>query len=97
LIRRGAASFGFALLPATRGRLVRIALAALAMAGLLWLAAQLPVIRAPLHGLGQAVSIALAVAGAATIYLLMLALFGIAGWREAVNAIGSARPRDLRS
>src|SRR6202023_1379654 len=41
LIRRGAATFGFSIDAAARRRLPRIAAAALAMAGLLWLAMRL--------------------------------------------------------
>jgi putative peptidoglycan lipid II flippase len=55
LIRRGAASFGFAIDAAARRRLPRIVAAALAMGGLLWLSAAfvLP-LAADTHGLAQA-------------------------------------------
>jgi putative peptidoglycan lipid II flippase len=96
LTRSAASSFGFALLPATPGRLARIAASALAMAGLLWLAAQLPALNADAHRLSQAVSLALLIAGGLGLYLLLLALFGVASWRQAASAIRSGKPRDLR-
>ncbi len=95
LIRSGVAAFGFALLPATPGRLVRIALAASLMAGLLDLAARLPALHAPAHGLAQALALALLIAGGVAIYLLLLALFGIGSWRQAVDAIKAGGRRDL--
>ncbi|WP_407177624.1 murein biosynthesis integral membrane protein MurJ [Bradyrhizobium sp. STM 3562] len=97
LARSGVAAFGFSLAAATRQRLGRIAAAAFIMAGLLWLAARLSVLGAPAHGMAQAMSIILAIAGGLAIYLLLLGLFGVAGWRAAVNAIRSGKPRDLRS
>ncbi len=97
LIRRGRAAFGFSILPATRRRLVGIAAAAFAMAGLLWLATLVPALNPPTRGLAQAISLALMIAGGAAIYLLLLALFGVVRWRETVNAIRQGRPRDLRS
>jgi putative peptidoglycan lipid II flippase len=96
LIRSGAAAFGFALLPATPGRLVRIALAAFMMAGLLDLATRLPALHAPAHGLAHALALALLIAGGVAIYLLLLGLFGVGTWRQAINAIGAGQPRDLR-
>ena len=82
--------FGFGIDAAARRRLPRIVAAALAMGAALWLA---PI--AKLQGLAQAVSlIALIVAGV-TLYGLLLQLFGVAGWREAVNAL-KGRQRDLR-
>lgn len=90
LIREGAMRFGFGIDAAARRRLPRIVAAALAMGAALWLA---PI--AKLNGLAQAVSlIALIVAGV-TLYGLLLQLFGVAGWREAVNAL-KGRQRDLR-
>jgi len=96
LIRSGAAAFGFSLLAATPGRLSRIAAAAFLMAGLLYLATRLPVLHSPAHRLAQAFALALLIACGVAIYLLLLALFGVAGWRQAVNAIRSGKPRDLR-
>jgi putative peptidoglycan lipid II flippase len=96
LIRSGVSAFGFALLPPTYGRLFRIALAASLMAGLLDLAMRLPVLHAPAHGLAQAVSLACLIAGGLAIYLLLLGLFGIGTWRQAVDAIKTGGPRDLR-
>jgi putative peptidoglycan lipid II flippase len=97
LIRSGAAAFGFSLLPATPGRLVRIVLAAVLMAGLLDLAARLPALHPTAHGLALALALALLIAGGVVIYLVLLALFGVATWRQAVEAIRSGKPRDLRT
>jgi len=97
LIRSGMAAFGFALLPATRGRLARMATAAFLMAGLLYPATSLPALHAPAHSLAQALALALLIAGGVAVYLFLLALFGVVSWRQAVNAIRSGQPSDLRS
>ncbi|MCP4616384.1 MAG: murein biosynthesis integral membrane protein MurJ [Bradyrhizobium sp.] len=90
LIREGATRFGFSIDAAARRRLPRIVAAAAVMGVALWL---VPIAR--LAGLAQAAAIiALIVAGVA-LYGLLLQLFGITGWREAVNALRGA-PRDLR-
>jgi putative peptidoglycan lipid II flippase len=96
LIRSGAAGFGFALLPGTRGRLLRIVLAALLMAGLLELATRLPALHAPAHSFVQALSLAFLIAGGVAVYLILLALLGVGNWRQAVEAIKAGGPRDLR-
>jgi putative peptidoglycan lipid II flippase len=67
------------------------------MAGLLDLATRLPALQSPAHGLAQALVLAFLIAGAVTIYLLLLALFGIGTWRQAVDAVRSGKPRDLRN
>jgi putative peptidoglycan lipid II flippase len=95
LIRSGVAAFGFALLPATSGRLVRIVLAALVMAALLDLAARL--IGWPAHGLAEALVLALLIAGAVAIYLVLLTMFGIGSWRQALAAMRSGKPRGPRA
>ncbi|TMJ21203.1 MAG: murein biosynthesis integral membrane protein MurJ, partial [Alphaproteobacteria bacterium] len=95
LIRRGAASFGFAIDDAARRRLPRIAAAALVMGALLWLAVNF--IPAPMHGIAQTVVLALLIAGAMACYGLLLSLFGVTGWRETVNALRPAKPGDLRA
>jgi putative peptidoglycan lipid II flippase len=94
LLRESAARFGLSLDAAARKRLPRIAAAALAMGALLWLAIKfLPI--AGLHGLAQAaVLLALIVAGIAC-YGLILGLFGVIGWREAVNAVRQNPPGGL--
>ncbi len=91
LIREGAARFGFAIDPAARRRLPRIAAAALAMAAAIWFALRF----LPAAGLAQAVAVAVLVAGGVALYGLLLQLFGVAGWRETVNAL-KGPPRDLR-
>jgi len=88
LIRRGAATFGFSIDADAKRRLPRIALSALAMGALLWLATRsLPVLASDAHGLVQAVLLLAVIAAAIAIYGLFLRLFGAIGWREAVNAV----------
>jgi putative peptidoglycan lipid II flippase len=97
LIRRGALTFGFSIDAAARRRLPRIVVAALAMGGLLWLAARLvPVLTTGSHGLVQAALLLVLIIGGIAVYGLFLGLFGVTGWREAVNAIRQSSPRDLR-
>jgi putative peptidoglycan lipid II flippase len=67
------------------------------MAALLWLATRMAALHPPAHGLAQAIPVVLLIAGGAFVYLLLLALFGIAGWRETVEVIRRGKPRDLRS
>lgn len=97
LIRRGAETFGFSIDMQARRRLPRMVAGALAMGALLWLAARfvLP-LAAGAHGLAQAVVLAILIAGGIASYGLFLRLFGIAGWREAVNALRQKAPADLR-
>ena len=90
LIREGATRFGFAIDAAARRRLPRIVAAAAVMGAALWL---VPIAR--LDGLAQAAAIIGVIAAGVVLYGLLLQLFGITGWREAVNALRSA-PRDLR-
>jgi len=88
LIRRGAATFGFSIDREARRRLPRIALSALAMGVVLWLAARsLPTVATGMHGLVQAVLLLAVIAAGIAIYGLFLRLFGVTGWREAVNAV----------
>ena len=97
VIRRGAATFGFSIDAAARRRLPRIVAAALAMGGLLWLAASLaPALSANAHGLAQAAVLVMLISGAIAIYALLLALFGVIRWDDAVNAAIRAKPGDLR-
>ena len=67
-------------------------LAALAMGGLLWLATRFACRSPALHGLAQAVALLVLIAAGIAIYGLFLRLFGVIGWREAVNAIRQNRP-----
>ena len=88
LIRRGAETFGFSIDAGAKRRLPRIALAALAMGALLWLATRLlPALTSGAHGLVQAVLWLAVISAGIAIYGLFLQLFGVTGWREAVNAI----------
>jgi putative peptidoglycan lipid II flippase len=94
LIRSGAETFGFSIDAAARRRLPAILAAALAMGTALWLALRwlTPVLAGSPHGLVIVLPI-LIIAGIA-IYGLFLRLFGITGWREALNAVRQT-PGDL--
>jgi putative peptidoglycan lipid II flippase len=97
LIRRGAAISGFSIDAAARRRLPRIASAALAMGGLIWLMArQIPALTADSHGIVAAILLAMLVSGGIAIYGLLLALFGVTSWAEAVNALRQTAKPDLR-
>ncbi len=97
MIRRGAATFGFSIDAAARRRLPRIVAAALAMGGGLWLAAPFVLgLGVTGHGLAQAVTVAVLIAGGAAIYALLLALLGAIRWDEAVNAIRQTAGSGLR-
>ena len=95
LLREAAATFGFSLDAAARKRLPRIVAAALAMAGLLWLAARQTPLEG-LRGLAQAAVLLSLIAGGIALYGLLLRLFGVVRWREAVNAIRLNPPSGLR-
>ncbi|NVN85628.1 MAG: murein biosynthesis integral membrane protein MurJ [Rhodopseudomonas sp.] len=94
LIRRGAATFGLSLTADARRRLVLIAIAALAMAGLLWLKATfaLPLV-AQAHSAIQAAALLLVIAGAVAIYGGLLVLLGVVSPSELLRAI--RRPAGL--
>jgi putative peptidoglycan lipid II flippase len=95
LIERGSATFGFSVDAAAARRLPRIFAAAMAMGGLLWLTA--PVALTPnAHGAAQAIVLAALISGAIALYGLLLALFGVIGWSEAVNAARQTRASGLR-
>jgi putative peptidoglycan lipid II flippase len=97
LIRHGAATFGFSIDAAGRRRLPLIVAAALAMGGLLWLAA--PFVLASggnAHGVAQAALVAMLITGGMAIYGLLLALLGVIRWSEAVNAIRQTAGPGLR-
>src|SRR6266478_2708614 len=97
LIRRGAATSGFSVDAAARRRLPRIAMAALTMGGLLWLmATYLPAPAAGAHSIAQAVVLGLLIAGGMAIYGLLLALFGVIKWADAVSAVRQTTAPDLR-
>lgn len=93
LIRRGAETFGFSIDADAKRRLPRIVLAALSMGALLWLATRaLPTLTSGAHGLIQAVLLLIVISAGIAIYGLLLQLSGVAGWREAVNAIRPNKP-----
>jgi putative peptidoglycan lipid II flippase len=98
LIRHGATTFGFSIDAAARGRLPRIVAAALAMGGLLYLAA--PLVLGPgnqaLGGLVQAILVLALISAGIAVYALLLALLGVIRWAEAVNAIRQTSAPGLR-
>jgi putative peptidoglycan lipid II flippase len=95
LIRRGSATFGFSIDAAARRRLPRIILAAMAMGGLLWVAARLA--PAPeTHALANALVLMMLMAGAVAIYALLLALLGVIRRDEALLALRQNARSDLR-
>jgi putative peptidoglycan lipid II flippase len=91
LVRRGAETFGFSIDAAARRRLPRIFASALAMGGLLWLGTRLMPVAAGSHGFVQALILLALIAGGIAIYGLLLGLFGVTGWREAVGAFRQSR------
>ena len=98
LVRRSAKAFGFSLDATARHRLPRIALAALVMGTLLWVAASLTgTFASDTSRLAQAVILLAAIGCGIIAYGLCLTAFGMAGWREAVNAIRRGEPRDLHT
>jgi putative peptidoglycan lipid II flippase len=98
LIRRGAATFGFSIDPEARRRLPRIVLAALAMGGLLWLAARFTLAQSEtMHGFAQAAALLALIAGGIAVYGLLLGFFGVTSWRETLNAIRQPSRSDLRT
>ncbi|MBR0871528.1 murein biosynthesis integral membrane protein MurJ [Bradyrhizobium tropiciagri] len=90
LIRKGATSFGFSIDADARRRLPRILAAALAMGALLWIAARL--LPAGAHGLVEAAALLVLITAGIAAYGLLLQLFGVTGWRQAVNAVKQGRP-----
>jgi putative peptidoglycan lipid II flippase len=97
LVWRGSATFGFAVDAAALRRLPRIAAAAMAMGGLLWLMARwMPASAAGAHGVAQAVVLATLISGAMAVYGLLLTLFGVIGWQDAVNAVRQTTASGLR-
>ncbi len=93
LIRQGPANFGLSLNTDAQRRLPRIAAAALAMGGLLWLASGTA---ANAHGLAQAALLLALIAGAIVTYGLLLLAFRVATRDEVVNAFSQRGNRDLR-
>ena len=67
------------------------------MGGLLWLMATLVLAPAArTHGIAQAVVPMVLISGGIAIYGLLLALFGVIGWGEAVSALRQTKASDLR-
>jgi putative peptidoglycan lipid II flippase len=96
LTTRGAVAFGFSIDPQARRRLPRIALAALVMGGLLWLANFVLPWTADAHGLVQTAVLGILIAGGLAVYALLLILFGVIDW-AGLRRRWAVRQRDLRS
>jgi putative peptidoglycan lipid II flippase len=97
LLRRGAAAFGLTLDTAARRRLPRIVAAAAVMGCALWLATTFAAgPQAQQHGVAQAALLLVLIAGAVAVYGLLLAAFGVTGWREAIAALRQKPSPHLR-
>jgi putative peptidoglycan lipid II flippase len=96
LIRRGAETFGFSIDAAARRRLPGILAAAVAMGVALWLALRwlTPLLGSSSQGL--VIILPVLIIAAIAIYGVFLRLFGIPGWREAVDALRVNKAADLR-
>jgi putative peptidoglycan lipid II flippase len=92
LVRQGSLTFGLSLDAAARRRLPRIVAAALAMGALLWLAAT--IVMPFTRGLIQAVALLALIAAAIAVYALLLALLGVAPWRETMAALRQSGGQD---
>ncbi len=98
LTRRGAATFRFSIDTAARRRLPRIALAALGMGGLLWGTTRWVLgQKAELHGFAEALALLILITAGIVVYGLLLSIFGVTGWREAIGAVRRTPPDDLRA
>jgi putative peptidoglycan lipid II flippase len=91
LIRKGASTFGFSIDADARRRLPRIVASALAMGAALRLAIGLIPISSNSHVLAQAMMLLVLITGGIAIYGLLLTLFGVTRWREAINAFRQKR------
>jgi putative peptidoglycan lipid II flippase len=91
LIGRGATTFGFSIDTVARRRLPRIFTSALAMGAVLWLATRVVPMTPASHIVVQVIGLLVLIAGGIAAYGLFLALFGVTGWREAVNAVRQKR------
>ena len=89
LLRKGTSEFGFAVDASARTRLPRIALAAIAMGGLLWLTTGL--VPAESQGFIKFVALGAQIAAGIAVYGLLLRILGVTSWHEAVGAL--KRPR----
>jgi len=68
------------------------------MGGLLWLTGAVArALTAGMHSIAQATLAGMLIVGGMAIYALLLALFGVLSWREAVSAIRQTTAPDLRN
>jgi putative peptidoglycan lipid II flippase len=97
LLRRGGAAFGFSIDAAARRRLPRIIAAGLVMGGLLQLATSMITLEGNARGLGLAIVLFALISAGIAVYGLLLQLFGVTGWHEAIGAVRRSASRDLRT
>ncbi len=97
LVRSIAATFGFSVDAEARRRLPRIALAALGMGGLLWLAVRLLFPTSGAHGLLQAAALVILIAAGVAIYGLLLLTFRVIDRDDMQAALLRSRSGDLRA
>ncbi|CCD94504.1 putative Virulence factor MviN-like protein [Bradyrhizobium sp. ORS 375] len=95
LLRRGAASFGFAISSATRRRLPRIAFAAAIMAAALWAVAAVTLHAAAGSHFGAALLLAGLIGGAIMLYAALLLVLDVVDWRQTLQAIRQRSPGNL--
>jgi putative peptidoglycan lipid II flippase len=95
LIQSGTSSFGFSIDASARRRLPRILVAALAMGGLLWLAAWLVPVPDG-HVIAQALLLLVLISCAIAAYGLLLVSLGVIRWDDAVKAVRQTADSDLR-
>lgn len=97
LARGMAAGFGFSIDAEARRRLPRIALAALVMGGVLWLAVRLLAPMSGAHGLLQAATLVVLIAAGAAIYGLFLLTLRVIDRNDIQTALARSRSGDLRA
>jgi putative peptidoglycan lipid II flippase len=92
LIRHGLATFGFSIDSPARRRLPRIVTAALLMGGLLWLSAPF-VLAGDGNGSGllHLLLVAALITGGIAVYGLLLALFGVLRWVDAMDVLRQSK------
>ncbi|MGJ5175187.1 murein biosynthesis integral membrane protein MurJ [Bradyrhizobium oligotrophicum] len=95
LVRRGATRFGFAISSTSRHRLLRIALAAIAMAAVLWGASGRILDASGGHGIGAAAALLALIAAAVLLYAALLVVLDVVRWQDTVRAIRRQPAGDL--
>ena len=55
-----------------------------------------PTLSAAMHGIAQVISLGMMISGGIAIYGLLLVVFGVIAWADAVSAVRKREPFDLR-